>query len=249
MTGDSVSGSDMPKFPWTARQDVPPAEDTSLEALLAGNGLPAGADAELWPVADVLAALAARPVGGELTGLTAARAEFRRAAAPAWARRSRRWRSFGLVSRLGVRAAAAAAVVAMCMGGAAAVAYAGALPSSWQQFAHRTIGAPVHERGDDTRAVTGATHPSPHPNSRPTTQQAHSGMPPARREFRRHYTRPPVHAVSPTAWPFMHRRWPPAIPSDGRRPPILRTTPRPDPTEQLSPDPIVSNAGSTSVVS
>jgi hypothetical protein len=239
----------MPKLPWTARQDSPPAEEASLDALLAGNGLPAGADAELWPVADMLAALAARPVGGELTGLTAARAEFRRVAAPAQATPSRRGRSFGLVSRLGVRAAAAAAVVAMGMGGAAAVAYAGALPASWQQFAHRTIGAPAHGPGPGpgTRAVIGAPHPAPHPDSSSPAHHAHSRKPPGRH---RHHTRPPVHAVSPTARPFMHRLWPlPALPGGHRPPTTLRPAPRPAPTEQMTPDPIVSNAGSPSVVS
>ena len=78
MTGGGVSGNDMPSLPWTARQDVSPVDDTFLESLLAGNGLQAGAGAELRPVADALAALGAHPAGDELTGLAAARAEFRR---------------------------------------------------------------------------------------------------------------------------------------------------------------------------
>jgi hypothetical protein len=237
----------MPKLPWTARRDASPAEEASLEALLAGNRLPADAGAKLQPVADVLTALAARPAGDELTGLAAARAEFRRLAMPGQARPSRRRRSFGLISGLGVRAAATAAVVAMGMGGAAAVAYAGALPSSWQQFAHRTIGAPAHGPGHATPAVTGTAHSAAHPNSHPL-HHAHPGAPSARHRSRRH-ARPPVHPAPPTVQPFLHHRWPPVAPSDGHRPPIWTSTPRPDPTETISPDPIVSNAGGTSVVS
>ena len=162
MTGGGVSGSDMPSLPWTARQDVSPVEDTSLEALLAGNGLRADAGAELWPVADVLAALTA-PADDELTGLAAARAEFRRhVVVPVQVRQSPRWRLVGLASRLGAKVGAAAAVVVMGLGGAAAAAYAGALPGSWQQFAHRTIGAPTHRVGHDTRAATSAAGPAAH---------------------------------------------------------------------------------------
>jgi hypothetical protein len=157
VTGGGVSGNDMPSLPWTARQDVCPAEDTSLAALLAGSGLPAGAGAELRPVADVLAALTARAAGDELTGLAAARAEFRRRVVlPVQVRQSLRRRPGGLASRLGVKAGAAAAVVVMGLGGAAAAAYAGALPGSWQQFAHRALGAPAHGAGHDTSAGTGA---------------------------------------------------------------------------------------------
>ncbi len=163
MTGGGVSGSDMPSLPWTGRQDVFPVEDASLEALLAGNGLSAEAGAELRPVADVLAALTARPAGNELTGLAAARAEFRRhVVVPVRVRQSPRRRSVGLVSRLGVKIGAAAAVVIMGLGGAAAAAYAGALPGSWQQFAHRTIGAPAHGADHDTRAATSAAGSAAH---------------------------------------------------------------------------------------
>ena len=148
MTGGGVSGNDMPSLPWTARQDVSPVDDTFLESLLAGNGLQAGAGAELRPVADALAALGAHPAGDELTGLAAARAEFRRrVAVPVEVRQSRRWRSVGLVSRLGVRVASAAAVVVMGFGGAAAAAYAGR--------AAQLVAAVCasHDRGAGTRSI------------------------------------------------------------------------------------------------
>jgi hypothetical protein len=218
VTGGGVSGSDMPSLPWTARQDVSPVEDTSLAALLAGSGLPAGADAELRPVADVLAALAARPAGDELTGLAAARAEFRRhVAGPVHVRRSPR-RLVGLASRLGVKAGAAAAVVVMGLGGAAAAAYADALPVSWQQFAHRAIGAPVHAVGHVTRPATGVAGSAAHPpKSRHPAYRTHSSGPPARSGFPR-LTRPAHHAGPLTEWPFGPRGGLPAAPFAPRPP-------------------------------
>jgi len=251
VTSGGVSGNDMPSLPWTARQDVSPAEDTPLESLLAGNGSPAGAGAELGAVADVLAALTAHPGGDELAGLTAARAEFsRRVAVPVQVRHSRRWRSFGLVSRLGVRLVTAVAIVAMGFGGAAAAAYAGALPTSWQQFAHRTIGAPVRGAPHDTRAVMGAAGTAAHrPGSGHAVHQTHSGRWPARHRSRQH-TKPLLRAAPPTARPFVRLVRPPIVPPDGRWPPVGHNTFHwPARTERIGPDASVSNAGSTRGVS
>jgi hypothetical protein len=236
----------MPSSPWSARQDVSPAEDTPLESLLAGNGLPAGAGAELRPVADVLAALRAHPAGDELTGLAAARAEFRRRVAePVRVRQSRCWRSVGLVSRLGLRISAAAAVVLMGFGGAAAAAYAGALPSSWQQFAHRTIGAPVHGAPHGTRAETGPAGPAAHrPSSRHAAYQAHSSGS-LGSYGSSHHTRSPLHAGPRAARPFMHLVRPPIVSAAGRWPSLSRNTLHwPVRTEQIGPHPSVRNAGS-----
>jgi hypothetical protein len=207
VTGRGVSGSDMPSLPWTARPDVSPAEETSLEALLAGTGLPAGADPELRPVADVLAALSARPEGDELAGLAAARAEFRRhVVRPAQGRRPHRRRRGGLASRLGVKVAAATALVVMALGGAAAAAYAGVLPGSWQQFAHRTIGAPAY-RAHHPSAGAGAAG-SAIPRSRHPAHQTYPSRPPARHQSVHHAGLP--HQVRPPAVrPFPHRGAPP----------------------------------------
>jgi hypothetical protein len=113
-------------------------------ALLEGGELPDGAAARLQRVADMLAALRAEPAGDELTGLTAAQAEFRRRIAqPARPHSPRGRRPARLASLLGAKAAAAAAIVAIGLGGAGAAAYAGALPPSLQQFAHRAISAPA----------------------------------------------------------------------------------------------------------
>jgi hypothetical protein len=207
VTGRGVSGSDMPSLPWTARPDVSPVEDTSLEALLAGTGLPAGADPELRSVADVLAALSARPAGDELTGLAAARAGFRRhVVRPVQVRESPRRRPGGLASRLGVKLGAATALVAMALGGAAAAAYADVLPGSWQQFAHRTIGAPAYRADHHTSAGTGAAGPAG-PHSRPAHQTYPSG--PTAGRGPGHHAGLPHHVRPPAARPFVHRGGPP----------------------------------------
>lgn len=240
----------MPRSPRTARQDASPVEDTSLAVLLAGSVLPADAGAELRPVADVLTALAARPARDELTGLAAAQAEFRRCVAvPAQARKSARWRPAGLASRLGARVGAAVAVVVMGLGGAAAAAYAGALPISWQQFAHRTIGAPPDGAGLDTRAATGAAGSAarryPHP-----AYQAHSGGP-ATAYGSRHHTAPAHYAGPPTVSPFVRRSVPPALPEVARQlPPSRNALQWPTPTEPIvGRSASVSNAGSVPGVS
>ena len=236
----------MPKLPRTARQDVSP-EDAPLAALLAGDEPPGEAGAELRPVADVLAALAARPGGGELTGLAAAQAEFRRhVVMSAQARRSRRWSPAGLVSRLGLRLGTATAVVVVGLGGAAAAGYAGALPTSWQQFAHATIGAPERGTGHSARATTSSARSAPRPGTVHPTHQPHSEGPPARHASR-HHTRPPRHARPPVVWPFLHRGWPPSTPAAGRRPLPPRTAPTqpvttPEPTGAVpTPDASASN--------
>jgi hypothetical protein len=211
VTGGGVSGSNMPSLPWTARTDVPPAEDTSVEALLAGTGLPAGADPEWRPVADVLAALSARPADDELNGLAAARAEFRRhVARPAQARQSSHRRPRGLVSRLGVKVGAATALVVMTLGGAAAAAYAGVLPSSWQQFAHHTIGAPAYRAHHVRPPGTGAAGPAVPRSGRPARETYRSG-PPARPRLRHHPG--PAHHV----WPLAPRPFVPHIRPSGAR--------------------------------
>jgi len=207
VTGGGVSGSNMPSLPWTSRPDVSPAEDTSLESLLAGSGLPASAGPELRPVADVLAALSARPAGDELTGLAAARAEFRRhVVLPVQVRQPPRQRPGGLASRLGVKAGVATALVVMAVGGAAAAAYAGALPGSWQQFAHAAIGAPAYRARHHAPAGTGPAGPAV-PRSRHPAHQVHLSGPPAGHRSVDH-AGPPHHRSPLAVRPFAHRPGP-----------------------------------------
>jgi hypothetical protein len=138
----------------------------------------------------------------------------------------------------------------MGLGGAAAVAYAGALPTSWQQFAHRTIGAPVHGAPHDARAVTRAAGPAAHrPRSRHPVRQARSGGQPAG-HWPTHHTWPPLHAGPPPARPFVHLVRPPIVPAGGRWPPVPRNTFHwPVRTEPIGPDASVRNAGSMGGVS
>jgi hypothetical protein len=203
VTGGGVSGSDMPSLPWTSRPDVSPAGDTSLESLLAGSGLPAGAGPELRLVADVLEALSARPAGDELTGLAAARAEFRRhVVLPVQGRQPPRRRPGGLASRLGVKVAAAAALVVMALSGAAAAAYAGVLPGSWQQFAHSAFGAPAYRAGHHASAGTGPARPAVAHSSRPSDQTHPAGRPAGHRFM--HHAGPPRQVRLPAVRPFAH---------------------------------------------
>ena len=130
-------------------------EDASLAALLAGAEPAEGLAPGLQPLADALAALAARPASDELAGEAAALAEFySRAGVPVPASRSRHRRHPLLASLLSGRAAAAA-VAALSLGGFATAAFAGALPEPAQQLAHHTFGAPAAR----WTQVTG-THPS-----------------------------------------------------------------------------------------
>jgi hypothetical protein len=142
MTGDGVSGGDMPNFPWLSRPDVPPIGDASWAALLAGDDLPAGSPPELRPVSETLAALRGGPASDELAGEAAALAAFRAGlGVSSPARRPRR--RLAVLSSLPARAAAAATVAVLSLGGLAAAAFAGALPSPLQTFAHTTFGAPA----------------------------------------------------------------------------------------------------------
>ena len=163
MTGRGVSDSDMPNFSRRARREASGIPDAALAALLAGGSPPPDASAPLEHVADVLAALRAAPASDEAAGKAAALAQFRqRVGMSSQPIRSRRRRPTLLSSMLSAKAAAAAAVAVVGLGGVATAAFAGALPSSAQQLAHDTIGAP-------------SPHASLHARDRATG--GHSGTP------------------------------------------------------------------------
>jgi hypothetical protein len=153
MTGRGVSDNDMPNFPRGARRDASGIPDAALAALLAGSAPPPDASAPLQHVADVLAALRAAPASDEAAGKAAALAQFRqRVGVSSQPVRSGRRRSTLLSSLLGAKAAVAAAVAVVGLGGVATAAYAGALPPSAQRFAHATIGAPSPHAGKSAHA-------------------------------------------------------------------------------------------------
>ena len=156
----------MPNFPVPGRRDVGSLSDDALTALLAGTEPPAEDAPSLQPVADVMAALRAGPASDELAGEGTAMAEFRRSAGtlPAARPTARRRRRLVAGPVFGARAAVAAAVAALSLGGLATAAYAGVLPGPVQQFAHDTIGAPASEpaavhASDHSHLVGHAVHP------------------------------------------------------------------------------------------
>ncbi len=145
----------MPNFSRLGRRDASAIEDAALAALLSGTEVPGDLPAGLQPAADVVAALRARPASDELVGETVALAEFRAhvgVSDPAGQRRRRR--PSLLTSLASAKAVAAAAVVALTLGGVATAAYAGALPSSAQRIAHELIDAPqAHKTATTTSAM------------------------------------------------------------------------------------------------
>ena len=153
MSGRGVSDSDMPNFSWLARRDASGIQDADLSALLAGRTPQPDTSAPLQHVADVLAALRAAPASGEAAGRGAALAQFRaQVGVSSQSIRSRRRRPTLLSSLLSAKAAAAAAVAVVGLGGVATAAFANALPSAAQQFAHDTIGAPSPHASNSAQA-------------------------------------------------------------------------------------------------
>jgi len=150
VNGDDVPNDDMPNFLRPAPQDGLPFNDAALAALLAGTE-PAEPTPGLQHVADVLAALRSGPTSDELAGQASILAEFRRGTGvPELSPGSRR--PHRLTSLLGTRAAVAAAVAALSLGGLATAAYAGMLPAPVQRLAHDAIGAPAVPSGSPSRA-------------------------------------------------------------------------------------------------
>lgn len=171
MTSRGVSDSDMPNFSRRARRDASGIPDAALAALLAGGTPPPDASAPLQHVADVLAALRAVPASDEAAGKAAALAQFRqRVGVSSQPVRSRRRRFTLFSSLLGAKAAVAAAVAVVGLGGLATAAYAGALPTSAQRFAHAAIGAPSPHADNSAHARSSA-------HARNDGGAGHSGTP------------------------------------------------------------------------
>ena len=161
MTNRGVSDNDMPNFSCGAQREASGIPDASLAALLAGAVPPANGSVPLQHVADVLAALRAAPATDEAAGKAAALSQFRQqTGVSSQPIRSRRRRPILLTSLLSTKAATAAAVAVVGLGGVTTAAFAGALPSSAQQFAHDTIGAPSPHahHGAHARGSTNASH-------------------------------------------------------------------------------------------
>ena len=146
MTGSDASSHEMPKVPFPGRAGRD-QDDLLLDMILDRRPLPPDAPPGMHGLAGKFAGLAAMPGEGELPGEAAALAAFIRSGSPAstliLAGGPRRVRRRGRLQAGRARLAAGVAVVAIGFSGTAAAAYAGVLPASVQDFAHRTIGAPA----------------------------------------------------------------------------------------------------------
>ncbi len=154
----------MPSFRWPPRRDESARTDESLAALLAGALPPEDVPPELRPALDVLAALHAQPGRDELLDEAAALAEFRiRAARPGPAGLPRRRRPVRLLPSLSAKIAAATAVIAVALGGVAAAAVVGVLPTPVQRLAHDLgFRAPGNHRSKHKIRMTSGSARGPH---------------------------------------------------------------------------------------
>jgi hypothetical protein len=144
----------MPELP-TSRWRRREPDVLLLDAIMAGQALPADAPRQIRVLADWLTQLAKPNGPGELAGEAAAMSAFRRRISPATTMplaraRSHRLRRPRLMAGR-ARLAAAFATAAVAVGGSAA-AYAGVLPGPVQNLAHRLIDAPP--------AFDNAAHPA-----------------------------------------------------------------------------------------
>jgi hypothetical protein len=124
----------------------PSIDEVTAERLLRGQRPAPGASAVEQELSDLLAAASAPPSARELSGETRAVAAFTATrpatTGPRHARHVIRRRRPAVRPRVGHGVAAAAALGALTLGGVAAAAYTGSLPSSIQRLAHDHIGAP-----------------------------------------------------------------------------------------------------------
>ena len=180
MSGPDASSGEMPRVPIPGRAGRD-QDDLLLDMILDRRPLPPDAPTGMHALADKLVGLAAAPDGGELPGEAAAMAAFVRSGSPTSTltlvgeppegRRGRRL----AVGRARLTAAAAAIVV--ILSGTAAAAYAGVLPASVQNFAHRVIDAPTAHPAANRPGGAPQERPS-HPGvSQPSPHAGRSGHP------------------------------------------------------------------------
>jgi hypothetical protein len=161
MTGDGACHGDMPTFPRLVPGGIPPVGDPAFDALLDMTLAPHDAPAGLRPLAEAFAAFDATPAHSQPGAEASAMAAFRGAVSggPARPAHRRSRRHPVLTSLLSAKVAAAAMVAAVAVGGTAAAAFTGKLPTPAQKLAHDTIGAPMTP---GPRPVhTAVTHPAP----------------------------------------------------------------------------------------
>jgi len=140
----------------------PSFDDVTAERLLRGRRPAPGAPGGEQALSDLLAAASAPPSARELSGEARAVAAFIASrpatTGPRHARHVIRRRRSAMRPRVSHGVAAAAALGALTLGGVAAAAYTGSLPSSIQRLAHDHIGAP---HGDGADVAPGSTTSRP----------------------------------------------------------------------------------------
>jgi hypothetical protein len=184
-------------------------DEVTAERLLRRQRPAPGAPPAEQVISELLAAASAPPSASELSGEPRAVAAFAASrpatTAPRHARHAIRRRRSAVGPRVSHGLAAAAALGALTMGGVAAAAYTGSLPSSIQKLAHDHIGAP-HGR-------------SPHPQPASTASRSKTTATALRSGGAGNSGQPPLTAVTtPTPRPT------PSGP--GRRPAATSAAPR-----------------------
>jgi hypothetical protein len=143
----------------------PSLDEVAAERLLHGQRPSAGASTDEQVLSDLLAAVSAPPSARELSGEARAVAAFAATrpatTGPRHARRVIRRHRPALRPRVSHGIAAAAALGALTLGGVAAAAYTGSLPSSVQRLAHEHIGAPPQDRPHSRPVSTHRSHTRP----------------------------------------------------------------------------------------
>ena len=149
MSGSDAFSHEMAGFPLPSWLSHEP-DELLLDKMLAGQPLPPDAPQGMLVLAQKLADLSGPAKPGELTGEAAALLAFNRVVPPASVSPVSHKRSTHRRSRLAsgrLRLASALTAAGLVLGGTAA-AYAGALPASVQDFAHKMIGAPAAQDAD-----------------------------------------------------------------------------------------------------
>jgi hypothetical protein len=159
-----------------------PLDEVSAERLLRRVRPSQGATAGEQALSDLLAAASAPPSASELSGETRAVAAFSASRSattgPRHRRRSVRRSRPAMRPRVSHGVAAAAAFGALTIGGVAAAAYTGSLPTPIQRIAHDHLGAP-HPRQPSTTALTAGSsrQQSSAPPTQATTPTGHPAPP------------------------------------------------------------------------
>jgi hypothetical protein len=156
-------------------------DEVTAERLLRVQRPAPGAPPAEQVISELLAAASAPPSASELSGEPRAMAAFAASrpatTAPRHARHAIRRRRSAVGPRVSHGLAAAAALGALTVGGVAAAAYTGSLPSSIQKLAHDHIGAPHRGSPHPQPASTSSRRPKPTATALRSGGAGNSGQP------------------------------------------------------------------------